>query len=198
MPHKSMDYDAEAWTGHLPTDWPRAADHPLPVAIQARESLSKSIVLACLLLFLGVLPWLPSSKETQKKTAPAVVFLLGGLLMARRSFRIYRQPKTVLTLDEHGLTWPGGYRRTIPWSEITWVHHNRVFFLMPGLPGVFIRVRESLKYGPTVLGKPVTTGVEGLEGLRPLPWLLDVKPRVIFETIEAYRAHRGRPDAGGS
>ncbi len=190
MSDKPVVYDATAWTGHLPTDWPRAIDHPEPQPVEARESLKKSIFVTSFLLLIGVAPWLPFSKGDFNKAA--IVYLLAGLWMTWRSVRVYRQRRHVLTLDERGLTWPGGYQRTIPWSEITQAHHNRVFFPMPWFPGVFIRVRDGLRYGPTVLGKPVTTGVEGLEGIRPLPWLLDVKPRVIISTIEAYRAYLGR------
>ena len=191
MSDKSATIDAEAWTGHLPGGWPRASDHPLPKPIEAGESLRKSIIGACILLYFGIAQWLPFRQETQKRIAPAVVALLGGLWMVRRSFRIYRQPRTVLTVDERGLSWPGGYARTIPWSDITSAHHNRLFFPTPWLPGVYIRVRDSLGCGPRTLGWPVTSGIEGLEGLRPLPWMLDVKPRVIFATIQSYRAHYG-------
>jgi len=194
MSEKHAAIDASAWTGQLPTDWPRAVDYPEPRQVRGRESLKKSIIVAGFLLLIGASPWLPFSKGDHK--GAAIVYLLGGLWMARRSYRIYRQPGTVLTLDERGLSWPGGYEQTIPWREISNVHHNRVFFPTPWLPGVYIRVRGSLKYGPRVLGWPVTSGAEGLEGLRPLPWLLDVKPRLIFETIEAYRAHVGRTEAG--
>jgi hypothetical protein len=197
MPDKPVAHDAEAWTGHLPTDWPRAADHPQPSPVHARESLSKSITLACLLLFIGISPLLPFRKAAQKNTSAFVAFLLGGLWMTRRSFRIYRQPKSVLTLDERGLAWPGGYEQTIPWSEITRAERNRVFFPAPWLPGVFIHVRDRQRYGPKLLGKVVRADVGQLEGLRPLPWLLDVKPRVVFATIQSYRAHFGRTGTAG-
>jgi hypothetical protein len=36
-----------------------------------------------------------------------------------------------------------------------------------------------------------------VEGLRPLPWLLDVKPRAIVATIRSYEDHFSRTDGAG-
>ena len=196
MSEKPDVHDATAWTGQLPGGWPRAIDHPEPWPIQARESLTKSIVVASLLLYAGIAQWLPFSQERHIQIAPALVFLLGGLFMAARSFRILRQSKTVLMLDERGLTWPGGYERTIPWSEIERAERNYwVFFPLPWFPGIYISVRDRQRYAPRFLGMAVSASTGNLEGLRPLPWLLDVKSRDIFKAIEAYRAYYGRAEA---
>lgn len=195
MSDKSIEIDASAWTGPLPTDWPKASDYPLPKPIQARERASRPIVLALILLLASAGPWLPSSQKTPgaKDIAFSTLALLGGLWLMRRGLRARTSPRVALTLDARGLMWPGGYEKTIPWDAITYAEHRLALPLAgSGVPGVHISVRDSERFGPKELGVAAALAFGPLVKLRPLPWMLDVKPRVIFATIQAYRAHHGR------
>ena len=194
MSDKPVTFDPAAWTGPPLSEWPTPGDHPHPRPITAKQSWIKTAAAACLLLAAGCVVFLPGHRKEPSLFAQlaAVTALLGGSALAWKSYRVWRHSEVVLVLDARGMTWPGAFENTVPWSEIVDVDYRKPFRPGRGIPRLYISVRDRERYKPKWAKTMFGVDLSKIDAGLPLPRALDVDAKSLFRTIQAYRAHFGK------
>jgi hypothetical protein len=185
-----------------PGAWPRPADHPYPAALDARTSPAKSFVvpILCLLALGSALVSLLASRPEAPISLIGLfaIFVIAASLCAGglwRARQITGKNEPLIEISARGLSCPGLFAKTVPWSEIYDVRRAGAFVRSSagGPPGIRIWVRDQNRFEPkgpkTILG--MDAGGPRLDYV-PLPTLLDVSQRQLYRAIQAHRAHLGR------
>ena len=125
-----------------------------------------------------------------------VIATIAGCALLWMCYRLWRKPEVVLELTAKGLSWPSTFEKAIPWSEVTDVVNKRAFALSRrGMAGVHVQIRDFELFEPKRAKNVWGSDVSQVEpALLPLPRMLDVDPKTLFQAIQAHRAHFG---AGG-
>jgi hypothetical protein len=191
MEAKQISIDPSGWTGMSEPEWPKPGDYPFPGPLRAKESLVKAVS-AALICFAIAAPAFIPGRPSLVALCGAVAFALFGCGMLWRTYRLSKKRDVAVELTARGLSWPGTFDKVVPWSEVTDAVRARAFHRR-GLSGVHVKVRDYERFGPKwnkkILGLD-TSGVT-LEHI-PLPRMLDVDPKALFQAIQAHRAHFGR------
>lgn len=178
-------------------EWPKPSDHAQPAPLRAAESPFKATAAAFFCFGIAGLVFHPPAAAKQPGLLVQFVgaaAAVAGCAMLWKCYRLWRQPDVALELTARGLSWPATFEKVIPWSEVTGVAHKRAFALSRrGGAGVHVQIRDFERFRPkwakNVWGLDVSQ--VKLASL-PLPRMLDVDPKSLFEAIQAHRAHFGR------
>jgi len=201
MSRKPVSFEPSRWTGLDRPGWPDPADHPWPASLTARASLVKHFVAPSLslavvaLAIAGTLASMP--EEPHVLFALLATLVVAGLFCALgywRARQLVRRNDALVELGAGGLSLPGLFGKTVPWSEVSEVEYVPLLLAGPGegIPSLRVRIRGVERFGPKS-HMPAGVGTEGVAaGFVPLPELLDVSSRRLHRAIEAHRAHFGR------
>jgi hypothetical protein len=186
MSREPITFDPSAWTGMGITapKWPSPKDYPYPLPLEARESGRIHLVVGCGLLLLAVFFGLTGLKHARQPFGAAVIITFLGavgvleLLYARKLYRTQTSHQPAIAMSADGLILPE-FEKPIPWSEV--VNADQ---------GLNVTIRDEERFNPIARRRVAT-----MRCAKPvrvaLQELLDVSPKVLFEALQAHRAHFG-------
>lgn len=195
MEAKQISIDPSGWTGMSAAEWPKPGDYAHPTPLRTRESLVKAVSIALICFAIAAPVFLPgrmTGKPSLVAVCGAALFVLFGCGMLWKCYRLSKRRDVALELTARGLAWPATFDRVIPWSEVTDAVRTRAF-QRRGMAGVHVKIRDYERFKPKWVKNfwgMDTSGVK-LERL-PLPRMLDIDPKALFQAIQAHRAHFGR------
>lgn len=198
-----IDVVLAAKAGHA---WPSPQDHPTPLPLEARTSAVKLLASGAFALVLAaaMATALYDNAQTDQAYAGwrlwlrvlAAVGIAGlGVTLLVAGVNAVIAPSVPVLLGANGLSVPGLYSRTVPWSEVRLVVHDRPRVRLFGSGRIIIGIRDGARFGRTGSQdlKPATAP-GGLDAAQ-LPQMLSVPPEGLFARMQAYRAHFGRGGA---
>jgi hypothetical protein len=189
--------------------WPRVADHPLPSPIDAGVSASKLIASGLFAFLLAgmigiILRENALSAEPYEgwklwlRIAAAIgIAALGGVILIS-GIKALVKPAALVSMHPDGLLVPSLYERTVPWSEVQVVIHDKPRVKLFGPGKIVIGVRDGARFGriesPEL--KPALAP-DGLDAAQ-LPQVLTVPVEQLLRAIDAHRAHFGHDGAAST
>jgi hypothetical protein len=168
--------------------WPSPKDHPYPRPLQARASSIKRFVVGSGFVLGGLLAGLIGMYDHRGPLMGVVPMALGavaGFIQLFDAWRLHRKrasSQPVVEMNAHGLTIPEWFDEKVPWSEVTHVDYRH--------PSLSVEIRDEDCFAPTKNRAAATIGCAEPTPAG-LPERLDVSPKVLFEAIQAHRAHFG-------
>jgi hypothetical protein len=174
--------------------WPSPKDHPYPRPLQAQASSSKRFVVGSGFVLGGLLAGLIGMYVHRGPLMGVVPMALGavaGFIQLFDAWRLHRKrasSQPVIEMNADGLNIPEWFDEKVPWSEVTHVDYRH--------PSLSIEIRDEDRFKPSNSRRIATlTHAVACPNSGPLPAGvpegLDVSPKVLFEAIQAHRAHFG-------
>jgi len=188
--------------------WPDPRDHPLPAPLEARTSATK--LLASGLFALALAGMIAVMLRENAQTAQAyegwrlwirILVVIGvaglGVTILVAGINAIMNPVPLVSLLPAGLLVPGLYSRTVPWSEVMLVVHDKPRVKMLGPGRIVMGIRDGGRFG-RVASQDLKPASEpgGLDAAQ-LPQILTVPVEDLFVRLQSYRAHFGRVGASG-
>ncbi len=183
--------------------WPQSADYPPPVTIAARSSSLKlmssglfALVLAAMIVvilrdnalsatpFEGWRLWL-------RIGAAAGIAVLGLVILASAIASLMK-PKVLVSLGPEGLLVPELFAKTLPWSEVSVVLHDKPRVKLFGAGRILIGARDGQRFGPSASPDVQPATERGELDAAALPQMLNVPVDRLLAQIQAHRARYGR------
>ena len=164
--------------------WPSPNDHPYPRPVEARASGRHNFLLglgALLVAAVSGLIWL----YTDGGPRAAYVAVLGvafGVMVFLHAWSDQKKGARQLAIEmsADGLTIPELFDETVPWSEVIHVDYRH--------PSLCVEIRDEERFKPTNSRRIATLAHAAA---CPNSGPLDVSPKVLFEALQAHRAHFG-------
>jgi len=193
MSREPITFDPSAWTGMSSRLWPSPKDHPYPRPLQARASSRNSILFGCgMLLVTGVsgLIWWYADRSP-KAAYIALLYVACALVPFSYAWSEWKKGsrRFEIEMNADGLKIPECFDEKVPWSEVTHVDYRH--------PSLTVEIRDEDRFKPTD-SRSVATWKHAMacpnSGPLPagVPGGLEVPPKVLFEALQAHRAHFGR------
>ncbi len=183
--------------------WPSPQDYPLPTPLEARTSATKLLASGLFALVLAGMIAVMLHENAQSAEAYQgwrlwirILAALGiaglGVAILIAGVNAIMNPGPLVSLGSAGLLVPSLYGRTVPWSEIMLVVHDKPRVKIFGPGRIVMGISNGSQFGPTTSQdlKPATEA-GGLDAAQ-LPQMLNVSVEGLFARIQGYRAHYGR------
>lgn len=183
--------------------WPAPRDHPLPPPLEARVSAAKLLASGLFALALAGMIVLMLRDNAQSAEAYAgwrlwvrilaVAGIAGlGVVLLFTGAKALVEPRPVVSLMPAGLLVPGLYSRTIPWSEVALVIHDKPRVKIFGPGRIVMGIRGGSRFGPMTSQDLLPASDPGGLDVAQLPPALNVPVQGLVARIQAHRAHFGR------
>jgi len=173
-----------------PPQWPIPKDHAYPSQLQAEASIRNHIVIVCgMLPVIGLLILASVQNRSLGPAFWAIVCAACAVVIVLEAVRVRKTPSLhpAIEMNAHGLKIPEWFEETVPWSEVSQVYWHS---------SLSVVIRDEERFKPTKRRSIATLRhVLTCPNSGPLPanvfeWL-DVSPKVLFEALQAHRAHFG-------
>lgn len=195
--------DASVISNLRSAPWPRPADYPPPSPLAARNSslklVSSGLFALVLAAMIGVI-----LRENALSPAPfegwrlwlrvaaaAGIVVLGLVIIVQGVITILR-PRTLVSMDQAGLSVPELFAETLPWSEIRAVLHDKPRVKLFGAGRILIGIRDGHRFGRLDSPDVKPADEPNLLDAATLPQVLDVPVDRLLAQIEAHRARYGQ------
>jgi hypothetical protein len=195
--------DASVISNLRSAPWPQPADYPAPAPLAARNSSLKLVASGLFALVLAAMIGVILRENALSQTpfegwrlwlrvaAAAGIVVLGLLILGQGVMAILR-PRALVSLDPTGLSVPELFAKTLPWSEIRAVLHDKPRVKLFGAGRILIGIRDGQRFEP--LDSPDVQRADEPDHLdaAALPQILDMPVDRLLAQIEAHRAHYGQ------
>ena len=195
--------DAALVSSARPAPWPAPQDYPLPVPLEARASAAKLLASGLFALVLAGMIAVMLRENAQSAEAYegwrlwvrilAVAGIAGlGVVILIAGVNALMQRQPLVSLMPAGLLVPGLYSRTVPWSEILLVIHEKPRVKIFGPGRIVMGIKDGSRFGPMTSQDLLPASEPGGLDAAQLPPVLNVPVDSLFARIQGYRAHFGR------
>jgi hypothetical protein len=176
--------------GIVPLQWPSPKDHAYPSPLQAEASIREDIIFACgMLAAMGLFIFISVHDHSLRAAFVAFVCGVCVVVIVLEAVRVRKTPTLhpAVEMNAHGLKIPELFKEIVPWSEVSQAC---------GHSGLSVVIRDEERCKPTNRRRIATLRhAVACPNSGPLPasmfeWL-DVSPDVLFEALQAHRAHFG-------